>query len=105
MPGAVFSWSAAMADPSDGLSLGQALREGGFTASVITTFNAYLPFYEEVVLRRLVAAGCTNNIVLMDARQCASCLAEDSFRPRRAGSDYTLVPVSMPGAFHPKLLL
>lgn len=94
-----------MAESAKTFSLSKALRETGFSASVITTFNAYLPFYEEVVLRRLVAAGCTNNIVLMDARQCAVALSQDSTRPRRAGIDYTLIPVPSPGAFHPKILL
>ena len=31
------------------LSLLDELRRGGYEASLITTFNAYLPFYEEVV--------------------------------------------------------
>jgi len=39
------------------LSLLEALRDGGYEASVITTFNAYLPFYEEVVLRHLLAGA------------------------------------------------
>lgn len=94
-----------MADAQDTFSLAKALRDTGFAASVTTTFNAYLPFYEEVVLRRLVASGCSNNVVLMDARQCAEALAHESTRPRRAGIDYTLVPVRDPGAFHPKILL
>jgi hypothetical protein len=94
-----------MAEPNDTFSFVKALRETGFSASIVTTYNAYLPFYEEVVLRRLVASGCTNNIVLMDARQCAVALSQDSTRPCRAGVDYTLVPVGSPGAFHPKILL
>lgn len=94
-----------MAEPNDAFSFVKELRETGFSASIVTTYNAYLPFYEEVVLRRLVASGCTNNIVLMDARQCAVALSQDSTRPCRAGVDYTLVPVWSPGAFHPKILL
>jgi hypothetical protein len=90
---------------ADVFSLTKALREGGFGTSVITTYNVYLPFYEEVVLRRLAAAGCSHNIVLMDARQCAAALASESTRPRRAGTDYTLLPVPTAGAFHPKILL
>jgi hypothetical protein len=39
------------------VSLLDELRKGGFEASLITTFNTYLPFYEEVILRRLVNAG------------------------------------------------
>ncbi len=80
-----------MADARDTFSLVKSLREAGFSASVTTTFNAYLPFYEQVVLRRLISAGCTNNVVLMDAKQCAAALEDDSTRPRRAGIDYTLI--------------
>lgn len=94
-----------MARKPSPFSLGDAVREGGFSASILTTYNAYLPFYEQVVLRRLVAAGCTHNIVMMDARQLGRALASASTRPRRAGIDYTLVPVAADGAFHPKLLL
>jgi len=39
------------------ISLMEELKKGGYEASLITTYNAYLPFYEEVVLRRLVNAG------------------------------------------------
>ena len=94
-----------MVSDRDIFSLSGALRETGFSASFITTFNAYLPFYEEVVLRRLLASGCTNNVVLMDAKQCAEALSQESTRPQRAGLDYTLIPVSSRGAFHPKILL
>jgi hypothetical protein len=84
------------------VSLLDELRKGGFEASLITTFNAYLPFYEEVVLRRLVNAGVRHNVLLMDAQQYAASLA--SHPPRLAGRRYTLLPVQVPGAFHPKLI-
>jgi len=85
------------------LSLLDELRRGGYEASLITTFNAYLPFYEEVVLRRLVAAGVRHNVLLMDAQQYGISL--NSHPPRLAGRRYTLIPVSVAGAFHPKLIL
>lgn len=81
------------------------LSDTGYSASVITTYNAYLPFYEQVVLRRLRAAGCALNIVMMDAGQLATCLGSDALRPRLAGLDYALVPVSVGGVFHPKVFL
>ena len=74
--------------------------KGGYEASLIATFNAYLPFYEEVVLRRLVNAGVRHNVLLMDARQYSVSL--QSHPPRLAGRDYTLASVAVPGAFHPK---
>lgn len=84
------------------ISLLDELRKGGYEASLITTFNAYLPFYEDVVLRRLVSAGVRHNVVMMDANQYARSLA--SHPPRLAGRNYTLLPIKVGGAFHPKLL-
>lgn len=88
---------------TEAISLLNVVRQGGFEASLITTYNATLPFYEEVVLRRLVAAGCQQNIVLMDRAQCAASWASVASRPRLAGTAYTLLPLDAPGAFHPKL--
>ena len=84
------------------VSLLDELRQGGFEASLITTFNAYLPFYEDVVLRRLVNAGVRHNVLLMDARQFSVSLEQHP--PRCAGRSYTLVPIGVPGVFHPKLI-
>lgn len=84
------------------VSLLEELRKGGFEASLVTTFNAYLPFYEEVILRRLINAGVRHNVLLMDAQQYAASVA--SHPPRFAGRQYTLLPAKVPGAFHPKLI-
>src|ERR1051326_841358 len=88
--------------------LGQlrALRRSGLrvSASIITTYSLHLPFYEDVVLRELEAAGSRFNVVLVDAAVLAQTLTAESARPRRAGCDYLLVPVRCGGAFHPKIL-
>ncbi|WP_354675279.1 hypothetical protein [Cupriavidus alkaliphilus] len=94
-----------MGDTNDDISLLAALRGSKFEASLVTTFNATLPFYEEVVLRRLQAAESRHNVVLMDAVQCARSWATPSLRPRLAGSAYALIPMAAPGAFHPKICL
>lgn len=86
-------------------SLLDHVAETGFRASVITTYSCYFPFYEEVVLRRLMTAGCTHNVLMVDATRCAEAFAIEELRPRRAGRDYTLIPVKVGGAFHPKLFL
>jgi hypothetical protein len=86
-------------------SLLDALSEAGFQSSVIATYCCYFPFYEEVVLRRLLDRGCTNNVLMVDASLCAEAFADEDTRPRRAGRDYTLVPVDLHGAFHPKLIV
>ncbi|TRO31174.1 hypothetical protein EQ832_25105 [Pseudomonas sp. ALS1131] len=90
---------------SDGISLLEVIKRGGYEASLITTFNATLPFYEEVLLRKLVAAGCRHNVVLMDRGQCAASWESQVTRPRLAGHAYTLLPIGVSGAFHPKVCL
>src|SRR5258706_6070527 len=87
------------------ISLLDVVSEGGIEASLFTTFNAFLPFYEDVVLRRLLASGCRHNTILMDASQLAACLDDPSLRPVGAGYDYTLAPIRSRAAFHPKLML
>ena len=86
-------------------SLLEQIAEPGFRSSVIATYSCYFPFYEEVVLRRLMAAGCAHNVLMVDATRCAEAFASDELRPRRAGCDYTLIPVKVGGAFHPKVML
>lgn len=91
-----------MAEP---LSLLDAIRKGDVGASLITTFNANLPYYEDFILRRLASVGCRNNVLLVDHKQLASAYLSEATRPRRAGIDYTLVPIEVQGAFHPKICL
>ncbi|MHB8809851.1 MAG: hypothetical protein ACYC9M_07525 [Desulfobulbaceae bacterium] len=88
---------------SEPVSLLKELRSGGYEASLITTFNAYLPFYEDVVLRHLMGSGVRHNVLMMDAAQAT--LAVDQHPPRSAGRLYTLVPIKVSGAFHPKIIL
>lgn len=90
---------------SEDISLLEVIKRGGYEASLITTYNATLPFYEEVLLRKLVAAGCRHNVVLMDRGQCAASWESQVARPRLAGHAYTLLPIGVNGAFHPKVCL
>lgn len=89
----------------DDISILDLVDESGFEASLITTFNACLPFYEEIILRRLRANGCRHNVVIMDRTQCEIAWASEAMRPRQAGYDYSLIPISVEGAFHPKIAL
>lgn len=90
---------------AEDISLIDEIKTGNFATSLIATFNAYLPFYEDVLLRHLLAKGCRHNVVMMDARQCAEALGDPGHRPRFAGVKYTLIPVRAGGAFHPKIIL
>ncbi|MBU0910667.1 MAG: hypothetical protein KJ717_13960, partial [Proteobacteria bacterium] len=88
---------------SEAISLLKEIRFGGYEASLITTFNAYLPFYEDVVLRHLMASGVRHNVLMMDSSQAS--LAIDRHPPRSAGRLYTLTPIKVGAAFHPKIIL
>jgi hypothetical protein len=88
---------------SERISIIDQIRSSGFEGSLITTFNAYLPFYEDVVLRHLMGSGVRHNVLMMDASQAA--LAVDRHPPRSVGRYYTLVPIKVSGAFHPKVIL
>lgn len=90
---------------SDRISILDIAESSGFEASLITTFNASLPFYEEIILRRLRANGCHQNVVLMDAAQCSAAWGSESTRPRHAGYDYSLLPIRTSAAFHPKIAI
>lgn len=87
---------------SERISILNEIRSGGYEASLITTFNAYLPFYEDVVLRHLMGSGIRHNVLMMDASQAT--LAVDRHPPRSAGRFYTLAPIKVAGAFHPKVV-
>ena len=80
-------------------------KKARFEASIIATYNAYLPFYEEVVLRRLVSNGCQYNVLLLDNGDLIKSLTLPTAQPRLAGRSYTLIPMRAAGAFHPKVSL
>lgn len=86
------------------IALHDILKNGKYDASIILTFNSFLPFYEEVVLRTLQSGGCRNNVLLMDAGQLHESLNTPSMRPRLAGFEYTLLPIKASRAFHPKII-
>jgi hypothetical protein len=87
------------------ISISDLVETKGFEASLITTFNASLPFYEEILLRRLRANGCRHNVVLMDSAQCSAAWETEITRPRHAGYEYSLIPIRSTGAFHPKVAI
>lgn len=85
------------------ISLLDELRDPGYEAAIITTYNVHIPFLEDVIVRRLSSAGCRHIVVLADHDQLIAALAAD--QPRSSGRDYILVPMRTVQAFHPKVLL
>ena len=93
-----------MITDSSSIAINDILKKEKYDASIILTYNAYLPFYEEVVLRTLQAGGCQNNAILMDSKQLQEAMNGHFTRPKLAGFDYTLLPIKVVGAFHPKII-
>jgi hypothetical protein len=84
------------------VSLFEELKRFTCHCSLITSYNVFFPFYENVVLPKLIGSGIRNNILLIDAGQCIHAFRTDP--PRLAGSAYTLLPVPRSRCFHPKLM-
>ena len=80
-------------------------RGAAFEAALVSTFNVYFPFLEELILRRIRSLGCSFAVALADAAQVASEVTEPTRRPKLAGRRYALLPVRAKGAFHPKIAL
>lgn len=92
-------------NPVTRISLLDQLKARQHTAALITTYNAFFPFYEQVIWRRLAAKGVRQHIVMMDEGMCCEALADRSTRPRHAGRRYALIPTEAPLVFHPKIVL
>ncbi len=91
--------------PIDRISILDVIKGGDIHASLFTTFNANLKFYEDFVLRKLTVVGSYNNVLVMDRNQFDFACSSEATRPNLAGFGYTLIPVSVPGAFHPKICM
>ena len=94
-----------MADDLNQLALADVIRSARPVAAVLTTYNVWFPFLEQVVVPQLRAAGARAVLVLADAGQLADHLSERDGAPQHAGRTYALLPVRYSGAFHPKLML
>lgn len=77
----------------------------GFQAAVLTTYNVSFRFFEHVVLPRLRGVGCQHVLLLVDAARLSEAANDPDSRPQLAGKLYSVVPIAVPGAFHPKLVL
>lgn len=87
------------------ISLLDVAKDGGYEASLITTFAVNFAVYEQLIIRKLVGGGCRYNVLLADQNQLAMACSSEELRPQLAGVAYTLLPVRMAGSFHPKIWL
>lgn len=92
---------------SQPLDLREVLLRGRWQEALLLTYSFDLPFFEAYVLPALIRNGCHSVAVAA----CAGWLPErlrawsEADEIREAGRSYTLSAVSVPGAFHPKLVL
>lgn len=87
------------------MKLLEAIGRQGYVASVATSFSCDLPFYESQVLHRLRTAGCTNNLLLVDATAYVEGLPSQAPLTYHAGKLYSVLPIDVKAAFHPKVFV
>lgn len=87
------------------LSLHSDLGSSGWHSSIATTYSVDPSFYDGYVERRLRSSGVTNNILMADGKMLQAALNVFPEAFAGAGSRYAVLPVRVPGAFHPKLHL
>jgi hypothetical protein len=81
------------------------LRESGHPIAILTAYAFDPIFFERLVLPDLWAGGSGSVMVFVDRRELDRSLDALVGRLRHLGRRYFLVPVSLPGAFHPKVFL
>ena len=72
---------------------------------MLTTFSVDPAFYDASVQYRLRAMGCQNNILLADAAMLTQAIDQMPDAFINAGRKYLIVPLSVGGAYHPKIAL
>lgn len=86
-------------------NLHRDLASSGWHSSIVTTYSVDPAFYDMYVERRLRTHGVKNNILMADARMLKMALNALPEAFAAAGVRYAVVPVSVVGAFHPKVHL
>ena len=76
-----------------------------YHSCVITSYSIDLAFFEQLILPRLRGAGITNINLFVDASMLEKYLASHLGNSiKKFNANYSITPVSISGAFHPKML-
>lgn len=76
-----------------------------YHSCVITSYSIDLAFFEELILPKLRNAGITNINLFVDATMLEKYLASHlSSNLKKFKANYSITPVHISGAFHPKML-
>src|SRR6202035_3838465 len=87
------------------INLHKDLSSSGWHSSIVTTYSVDPAFYDTYLERCLRTHGVKNNILMTDARMLKMALNALPEAFAAAGVRYAVVPVSVVGAFHPKVHL
>lgn len=87
--------------------LHEALNDKSYDHAVICTFTFDAPFFENYCLERFNSLSHNGNITVILDRGVyeQTILGAETHKPKTANIRYLLHPVSVPGVFHPKLVL
>ena len=77
----------------------------GYEMALVTTFNIDVEFFERYIVSRLYNNGIHKIALLVDAQELNKGLSEIRRAALHIGKRYSANPISISGAFHPKLLL
>lgn len=83
----------------------EIISSGEYEHCIILTYNSSLSFYENIILKNLIASGCYYNVIMMDGSQYEELINEEASDIKYCGKYYSLDPVRVAGAFHPKIIL
>lgn len=73
-------------------------------SSIVLAYNVDLLLYDKLLRRRISASGVTSQIVFCDATPYIASL-DGVDHHSRVGRAYSVTPVRVEGAFHPKAYL
>lgn len=87
------------------MKLFERYKDRGYHTCITTTFGIEFDAYEQIVLPRLRAVGCYNNLVLADQTMLNHAVTRSFGLPVYAGRHYSIAGIAAKGVFHPKLTL
>ena len=76
----------------------------GCQTCIALTFNIDLAWFESLVYQRLITAGVRRILIITDTAELSSTIERQAGAFHRAGMDYSVLGIDVPGCFHPKAI-
>ena len=80
-------------------------KSTGYEIALITTFNIDVEFFERYIISKLYSNGIRKIALIVDARELNKGITEIRKPSVLLGKKYSVNPVSITGAYHPKMIL